>query len=104
MPSRKLAVIFVLFLALNTLHAGGQAQSGGELGEVRKEMEQLKQEYEQQRLAYEQRLGKLEEQLKRLETSGQEAACSDDASVRACICSSSWLGKWFGQDCRQRDA
>jgi maltoporin len=83
MPSRKLAVIFVLFLALNTLHAGGQAQSGGELGEVRKEMEQLKQEYEQQRLAYEQRLGKLEEQLKRLETSGQEAASVSVATVPA---------------------
>ena len=74
MSSKKLTIGFVLLLAFNALHAGGQAQPNSELGQVRQEMDQLKQEYEQQRLAYEQRLGKLEEQLKRMETSSPAPA------------------------------
>ena len=81
MSSRKLTVVFVLSLALNAFHAGGQAQPNDDLVQVRQEMDQLKQEYEQQRLAYEQRLGKLEEQLKRIETSSHAPAAVSVATV-----------------------
>ena len=83
MTSRKWTVVFVLSVALNALHAGGQARPNDDLVQVRQEMDQLKQEYEQQRLAYEQRLGKLEEQLKRIETSSHAPAAVSVATGSA---------------------
>lgn len=81
MFSRKVPIGFALLIVFNAGLAEGQATSGSELGQVRKEMEQLKQEYQQLSQGYEQRLKKLEEQLNLLETSRPGPAVASDAAV-----------------------